>query len=101
MPAATQRNWSVSTAVVKGPRGTFHINAQPAQVKAVCKEAILNFEVELVFHNCFPVVADRLRMGKFAVIKAATDLQNDEILVRIKEDPTYCDNIISMVCQVC
>lgn len=93
---ATQ-NWSESTALVKGPRGTFSVNSQPAQVKAVCKEAILNFEVELVFHGCFPILADRLRMSKVAVIKAATDLQYTEILARIKEDLIYCDSIISMV----
>jgi hypothetical protein len=94
---ATQQIWSGSIALIKGSRGTFTINAQPAPVKAICKEAILNFEVELVFHSCFPLVSDRIRMGKAAVIKAATDLQHPEILARIKEDTTYCDNIISMV----
>jgi hypothetical protein len=95
--AATQQNWSESTALVKGARGVFSVNAQPAQVKAVCKEAILNFEVELVFHGCFPAVADRLRLSKAAVIQAATDIRHNEILARINEDATYCSNITSMV----
>jgi hypothetical protein len=96
--AATQRNWSESTALIKGPRGIFSVNSQPAQVKAVCKEAILNFEVELVFHGCFPSIADRTRMSKVAVINAATDLGHTEILARIKEDTVYCNSIILMVC---
>lgn len=92
----TQQNWPDSTMLVKGSRGTFSINSQPAQVKAVCKEAILNFEVELVFKTCFPVLADRVRMGKAAVMKAATDLRYYDILARVKEDPIYCSNITSM-----
>jgi hypothetical protein len=100
VPAATPQIWSESIALVKGSRGTFSINAQPAQVKAICKEAILNFEVELVFRSCFPVLTDRLHMGKVAVIKAATDLKHIEILARIKEDSTYCDNIVSMVSNI-
>lgn len=82
---------------MKGPRGTFSVNGQPHQVKAVCKEAILNFEVELVFNGCFPILADRLRMSKDAVIKAATDLRYTEIVARVMEDTIYCNNIISMV----
>ena len=86
--------------LIKGSRGTFSVNPQPAQVKAVCKEAILNFEVELVFHSFFPLLVDRLRMSKAAVIKAATDLGHTEIIARIKEDPIYCDNLVSMVCVI-
>jgi hypothetical protein len=97
VPATTHQNWTESTTLIKGARGIFSVNAQPAQVKAVCKEAILNFEVELVFHSCFPLHADRVRMSKAAVIKAATDLRYDEILARVKADPMYCRNILSMV----
>jgi len=94
---ATQQIWSGSIALIKSLRGTFTINAQPTPIKAICKEAILNFKVELVFHSCFPLVSDRIRMGKAAVIKATTDLQHPEILAHIIEDTTYCDNIILMV----
>jgi hypothetical protein len=93
----TQQNWSKSTTLVKGRRGTYSVNAQPTQVTAVCKEAILNFEVELVFHGCFPLLADQIHMGKAAVIQAATDLRYNEILARVREDSAYCNSIISMV----
>jgi hypothetical protein len=98
--AATQRNWSESSTLVKGQRGTFSVNSQPPEVKAVCKEAILNFEVELVFNGCFPLLADRLRISKDAVIKAATDLQYTEILERVMEDAIYCNSVILMVCTI-
>jgi hypothetical protein len=98
VPVATQLDWTESTTLVKGPRGTYSINSQPAQVKAVCKEAILNFEIELVFHGCFPVLAERLRISKAAVIKAASDLGYREILARINKDLIFCSAIISMVC---
>lgn len=96
--ASTQQNWSQSIELVKGSGGIYHINSQPSDVKAVAKEAILNFEVELVFHGCFPLPADRFRMARSAVIKAATDLRNKEILRRVQEDPVYCDKFASIVC---
>lgn len=93
----TEKNSSRLIALVKGARGVYSIGAQPIPVQEVCKEAILNFEVELVFHSCFPLSADRIHMSKVAVIKAATDLQHDDIVARVKEDSTYCRNITSMV----
>ena len=95
--ATKQQIWLKSTTLVKGLKGIFSINAQPTQIKAICKEAILNFEVELVFYSCFPVTTDHFQMGKAAVIKAATDLKQVEILARIKKDPIYCKNIVLMV----
>jgi hypothetical protein len=85
---------------VKGPRGTFSINSQRTQVKVVCKEAILNFEVGLVFHGCFPLIVNCICMGKASVIHAVTDLHSTKILARIKEDLLYYGNIIMMVCII-
>ena len=66
----------------------------------VYKEAILNFEVELVFHGCFPLIVDHICMGNASIICAVTDLHSIKILACIKKDLLYCGNIIMMVCII-